>query len=227
MRLPATALAFALLLPVLAAQEPAVAPAPAPAPEPEVNAGSVPVIGANNQTEASAIPAAIPVDKTLRVFRQAPPVVSSGAVEGLDPKRLRIVVSLEKQTATLYSGDTVVIQTPVSTGRRNRATPRGSYKISRLEAELADKHFGNFVDPQDRVVRSAVDARYDYAPAGSRFQSAPKLHYLEFDPLEKRGFVAGDPPGYRSTSGDIILPRRIAALFFSAVQVGTPVEIQA
>lgn len=225
-------------------------PAPPPAASavvpPAVGAaGLEPVVGAGNQTESGAAqaaaqaamqaspvmsegqyPAAVPVDRTLRVLRQEPPVVSARAMEALDPKTLRLVVSLEKQCLWLYSGDAVVIQAPISTGRRARPTPRGSFKVTRLDAESADKHFGNFVDAEDRVVRESVDARYDYAPAGSRFQLAPKAHFIEFDPDESRGFFAGDPPGYRSTGGDIMLPRRIAALIFSAVELGTPVEIQ-
>lgn len=223
---------------------PATVTVATPPPSP-TSAGLEPVVGPGNLTESAAAqaaasaaaeaappiaesqyPAAVPVDRTLRVLQPVATVVSAQAMESLDPKSLRLVVSLEAQTAWLYSGQTVVIQTPVSTGRRTRATARGSFKVTRLEPEALDPHFGNFVDSSDRIVRESVDARYDYAPAGSRFQSAPKQDYIEFDPDKKRGFVAGDPPGYRSTSGDIILPRRIAALIFSAVEIGTPVEIQ-
>lgn len=167
-----------------------------------------------------------PPDKTLRPLSQELPIVTLRALEGMNRSSMRIVVSISEQRAWLYSGTQMVIQTPVSTGKRTHATPRGEFRVTRLEAEHSDKNFGNFTDKDSRVIRAGVDARYDYAPAGSRFQPAPKQHFIEFDPGSGAGFRAGDPPGYPSTRGDVLVPRRIAALLFSAVEVGTPVEIR-
>ena len=151
--------------------------------------------------------------------RVYPDVLSQSAV-----KPLSIVVSLSKQRAYLMVGEKVGIDTPISSGRRNGWTPKGSFKVLEKDPDHHSTLYGEFVDGSGHVVRSGISSRLDAAPSGTSFRGAPMKHFLRLTP-EGVGMHAGILPGYPASHGCIRLPAEMAKLIYSFVPVNTPVMV--
>ena len=137
---------------------------------------------------------------------------------------LSIVVSLSKQRAYLMVGGRVGIDSPISSGRRNRWTPKGTFTVLEKDPDHHSTLYGNFVDPAGRVVRSGVSSRIDAAPSGTRFTGAPMKYFLRLTP-QGVGMHAGILPGYPASHGCIRLPQEMAELIYSKVPVNTSVTV--
>ena len=137
---------------------------------------------------------------------------------------LSIVVSLSKQRAYLMVGGRVGIDSPISSGRRNGWTPKGTFTVLEKDPDHHSTLYGNFVDPAGRVVRSGVSSRIDAAPSGTRFTGAPMKYFLRLTP-QGVGMHAGILPGYPASHGCIRLPQEMAELIYSKVPVNTPVTV--
>jgi lipoprotein-anchoring transpeptidase ErfK/SrfK len=137
---------------------------------------------------------------------------------------LSIVVSLSKQRAYLMVGGRVGIDTPISSGRRNGWTPKGTFTVLEKDPDHHSTLYGNFIDSGGRVVRSGVSSRIDAAPSGTRFTGAPMKYFLRLTP-QGVGMHAGILPGYPASHGCIRLPQEMAELFYSKVTVNTPVTV--
>jgi len=138
---------------------------------------------------------------------------------------LSIVVSLSKQRAYLMVGGRIGIDSPISSGRRNGWTPKGSFTVLEKDPDHHSTLYGNFVDPAGRVVRSGVSSRIDAAPSGTRFTGAPMKYFLRLTP-QGVGMHAGILPGYPASHGCIRLPQEMAELIYSKVPVNTPVTVE-
>jgi lipoprotein-anchoring transpeptidase ErfK/SrfK len=87
-------------------------------------------------------------DDWLRVYYRAPAVhirpVASSKFSPLSPdvppEQKRLEVSIERQRLTAYEGRQVVLEAPVSTGKRWTPTPVGEFKIDRKHPA---RHMGN------------------------------------------------------------------------------------
>ena len=139
-------------------------------------------------------------------------------------EQLSIVVSLSKQRAYLMVGGRVGIDSPISSGRRNGWTPKGTFTVLEKDPDHHSTLYGNFIDSGGRVVRSGVSSRIDAAPSGTRFTGAPMKYFLRLTP-QGVGMHAGILPGYPASHGCIRLPQEMAELFYSKVTVNTPVTV--
>lgn len=157
--------------------------------------------------------------------RQEPPRVSSRLMDRATPDSTRVVISLSKQRAYLLLGEEVVIDTPVSTGKRSSPTPRGTFRISQKDADHYSNLYGNFVDRSGRVVRAGVSSRIDSAPSGTFFRGAPMRYFCRLTDGGV-GFHVGNLPGYPASHGCIRLPENIAPLIYSKVRIGTSVRVE-
>ncbi|MDH4409458.1 MAG: L,D-transpeptidase [Verrucomicrobiales bacterium] len=108
----------------------------------------------------------------------------------------KVVIDISRQRAFLIIHDLVAIDTAVSTARRGKYTPRGSYPIT------------------EKVASGKVSTLYHvYMPYWMRLgQSTVGMH-------------VGDLPGYPASAGCIRLPQRIAPLLFENLTLGVPVEV--
>jgi lipoprotein-anchoring transpeptidase ErfK/SrfK len=108
----------------------------------------------------------------------------------------RIVVDVSRQKAFLLVGGDVAIETPVSTARPGKYTPRGSFNIS------------------ERVRAGKISTIYGVAmPCWMRLSGTVY------------GVHAGYLPGYPASAGCVRLPADAAALIFENTRSGTPVSI--
>ena len=157
--------------------------------------------------------------------RQDPPRVSARLMDRATPDSTRVVVSLSKQRVYLLLGEEVVIDSPVSSGKRGHATPRGSFRVSEKEENHFSSLYGNFVDRNGRIVRAGVSARIDSAPSGTHYVGAPMRYFCRLTD-EGVGMHIGILPGYAASHGCIRLPENIAPLIYSKVRVGTSVRVE-
>ena len=161
---------------------------------------------------------------TELIHRQEPINVSPRLLEQVTPENSRVRVSLSKQRAYLLLGDEIVIDSPISSGKRARMTPSGSFHVLEKDKDHRSSVYGNFVDSSGRVVRSGVSSRIDSAPSGTRFDGAPMKWFMRVTD-DGVGMHVGILPGYPASHGCIRMPSVAAEMFYSHVKVGTPVVV--
>lgn len=157
--------------------------------------------------------------------RQDAPRVSARLMDRATSDATRVIVSLSKQRVYLMLGDEVVIDAPISSGKRGHPTPRGSFRISEKEENHFSSLYGNFVDATGRIVRAGISARIDSAPSGTHYVGAPMRYFCRLTD-EGVGMHIGILPGYAASHGCIRLPENIAPLIYSKVRVGTSVRVE-
>ncbi len=166
-----------------------------------------------------------PMKKARELIRGQEPInVSPRLLEQVTPDNSRVRVSLSKQRAYLLLGDEVVVDSPISSGKRSRPTPTGSFKVMEKDADHRSNIYGNFVDSAGRVVRSGVSSRIDAAPSGTHFEGAPMTWFMRLTDGGV-GMHIGILPGYPASHGCIRMPSAAAKMFYDKVKVGTPVVV--
>ncbi len=140
-----------------------------------------------------------------------------------EPVSIRI--SLSAQRLFLFLGNQLAISSPISSGRRSGWTPVGKFKILEKDPAHRSNLYGNFVDRENRIIRSGVDARRDSAPSGTHFQGAPMLYFMR---LTDRGvgMHVGLLPGYPASHGCIRLPEEMAKVIYEVTPMNTEVTIE-
>lgn len=128
--------------------------------------------------------------------KQAPIRVNKEALARTSTSRTHVIVDVSKQRAYLIADGVVVVDTPVSTAREGKYTPRGKFKITqRVESGKTSSIYG---------CELPFWMRLDDSPIG--------LHI-------------GDLPGYPASAGCVRLPAEIAPVLFDLTKSGTTVSI--
>jgi lipoprotein-anchoring transpeptidase ErfK/SrfK len=159
------------------------------------------------------------------VSGQAAPVINKAAYDKLTPQNMSIVVSLSRQRLLVRAGDEMAIDSPVSSGKRARPTPTGTFPILQKDPDHRSNVYGNFVDSRGRVVRGGVSALIDSAPSGSHFEGAPMTWFMRLT-WEGVGMHVGILPGYAASHGCIRLPSEVAYDLYTKVKIGTVVRVE-
>lgn len=142
-----------------------------------------------------------PKKKTPAATKPAGPVipavkVNSGVLARSNSANTRIVIDVARQKAFLLIGGEVAIETPVSTARSGKYTPRGSFRVTeRVRSGKISTIYG-------------VGMPYWMRLSGSVY-----------------GVHAGYLPGYPASAGCVRLPREAAQLIYDNTKHGTSVTI--
>ena len=165
-----------------------------------------------------------PAGEFLR--RQEEPKFTSRLLDSTNEGNSRVVVKLGAQRVFLLNtaSDEVVIDSPISSGKRGHSTPKGDYRIMQKDKDHRSSIYGDFVDRSNRVVRRGVSTKIDSAPAGSRYVGAPMRWFMRLRG-DGVGMHTGILPGYPASHGCIRLPDQVAMMIFQRVKVGTPVLV--
>jgi lipoprotein-anchoring transpeptidase ErfK/SrfK len=155
---------------------------------------------------------------------QEPGKVNKATLLNASTQPLAIVISLSKQRAYLLVGGKVAIDSPISSGRRNGWTPKGSFSVLEKDPNHHSSLYGSFVNGSGQVIRSGVSSKHDAAPSGTRFSGAPMKFFLRLTP-QGVGMHAGILPGYPASHGCIRLPVEMAQIIYSNVGLNTPVTV--
>ncbi len=175
------------------------------------------------RAQAPAPPPALKKARDL-IHRQEPINVSPRLLGQVTPQNSHVRVSISKQRAYLLLGDEVVIDSPISSGKRARPTPTGSFHVLEKDKGHHSNVYGDFVDSSGRIVRRGVSSRIDSAPSGTHFVGAEMTWFMRLTD-EGVGMHVGFLPGYAASHGCIRMPSSAAEMFFSHVKVGTPVLV--
>jgi lipoprotein-anchoring transpeptidase ErfK/SrfK len=152
-------------------------------------------------------PTAAPSHAIHRPVPQRAPKVASRPRHGTEAKPaeslagkikgpMEIIVSLDKQHLTIYSGDEVIGRTRVSTGRKGRATPSGVFSVIQ----------------RDRWHRSNL---YDDAP----------MYFMQRITWSGVAMHEGVVPNYPASHGCIRLPSAFARQLWATKSIGTRVIV--
>ena len=158
------------------------------------------------------------------ISKQAPIKVNQNLLKQCTPDSVHIVVSIPKQRAYLMLNDKVVIDAPVSSGKRGHESPTGHFSVMEKDPNHHSSIYGDFVDRSGRTVRAGVSARIDSAPSGTHFAGAPMKWFLRLTDGGV-GMHIGILPGYPASHGCIRESVEGAKLFYDNVKVGTPVAV--
>lgn len=158
--------------------------------------------------------------------KQEEPKISARLLDSTNAENSRLLVSLSKQRVYLINTTTeeIVIDSPISSGKRGHSTPKGSFKILQKNKDHRSSIYGDYVDRSGRVVRRGVSTRIDSAPSGTRYRGAPMRWFMRLTG-DGVGLHTGILPGYPASHGCIRLPDQIAALIFERVKLGTPAVV--
>ena len=157
--------------------------------------------------------------------RQEGAKISARLMDRATPDNTDVVVSISKQRVYLMCANEIVIDSPISSGRRGHPTPTGNFHVREKELNHYSNIYGNFLDRGGRVVRSGVSSRIDSAPSGTHFEGAPMKYFMRLTD-EGVGMHIGILPGYPASHGCIRLPADIAPLIYSKVKTGTAVSVE-
>ena len=159
------------------------------------------------------------------IKKQAPLQVNHALLTTISSEDVHIVVSLTKQRAYLMTGDRIVVDSPISSGKRGHSSPSGSMTILEKDPNHHSTLYGDFVDAAGRIVRAGVSMHIDAAPSGTHFQGAAMKWFMRLTG-DGVGMHVGILPGYPASHGCIRMPSDGAKLFYDHVKIGTPVEVQ-
>src|ERR1700682_6732756 len=181
------------------------------------------LVGAQRPTPP--LPAAQPMRKASDLIRRQEPVkINQSMLKDLTPDAVHVVVSIPKQRAYLMTGEQIVIESPISSGKRGHTSPMGHLHVLEKDPNHHSSLYGDFIDNSGRIVRAGVSARIDAAPSGTRFAGAAMKWFMRLTG-EGVGMHVGILPGYPASHGCIRMPTDGAKLFYDHVKVGTPVDV--
>jgi len=158
------------------------------------------------------------------IRRQEPVKINQSLLKEATPDNVRVVVSLPKQRAFLMIGDQIVIDSPISSGKRGHSSPTGNFSVLEKDPNHRSNIYGDFVDRSGRTVRAGVSAKIDAAPSGTHYVGASMKWFMRLT-AEGVGMHIGILPGYPASHGCIRMPPDGAKLFYDHVKVGTPADV--
>jgi lipoprotein-anchoring transpeptidase ErfK/SrfK len=176
---------------------------------------------------ATPSPAAAPVQamrKAADLISKQAPIYISPIADTVTSDDTRVVVSISKQRAYLLRGDDVVIDSPISSGKRGHETPTGSFSVMEKDKDHHSSIYGDYCDRSGRIVRAGISAHIDSAPSGTRFVGASMKWFMRLTDTGV-GMHVGILPGYAASHGCVRMPSQAAEMFYQRVKVGTPVEV--
>ena len=158
------------------------------------------------------------------IRRQEPVKINQSLLKEATPDNVHVVVSLPKQRAFLMIGDQIVIDSPISSGKRGHSSPTGNFSVLEKDPNHRSNIYGDFVDRSGRIVRAGVSAKIDAAPSGTHYVGASMKWFMRLT-AEGIGMHIGILPGYPASHGCIRMPSDGAKLFYDHVKVGTPADV--
>ena len=158
------------------------------------------------------------------IQKQAPLKINQALLKQATPDNTHIVVSIPRQRAYLMIGEQIVVDGPISSGKRGHESPQGHLHVLEKDPNHHSNIYGDFVDGSGRVVRAGVSARIDSAPSGTHFAGAAMKWFLRLTE-EGVGMHIGILPGYPASHGCIRESVDGAKLFYDHAKAGTPVDV--
>lgn len=137
-----------------------------------------------------------------------------------------MVVNVDTQRATLYSGQDIVGWTYVASGITSFPTPTGDFTILEKVKDKVSNLYGKGYDANGDLVNSDFKQGRDVLPPGGKFTAAPMKFFMRLT-NDGVGMHIGaiTRPGRRASHGCIRLPSKMAPILYEHAALGTPVKI--
>ena len=136
-----------------------------------------------------------------------------------------VKISRREQKAYFYKGGTLVAVSRISSGKEDKGTPAGRYKIIQKSKDHKSSLYGVIKDRvTGETINDHADTRKDKPGPGQVFYPAPMPNFMRFN--DAIGMHTGFLPGYPASSGCIRLPHHMAEKFYANVKIGTPVIVE-
>jgi lipoprotein-anchoring transpeptidase ErfK/SrfK len=131
-----------------------------------------------------------------------------------------IKIVRQEQKAYFYKSGVLVGVSKISSGKEDKGTPAGIYKITQKSKDHKSSIYGVIKDKTTGI----ADNRKDTPLPGQAFYPAPMPNFMRFN--DAIGLHTGYLPGYPASAGCVRMPHHMSEKFFDNVQVGTPVIIE-
>lgn len=136
-----------------------------------------------------------------------------------------IRISRADQKAYFYKGDELVGVSRISSGREDKGTPAGNYRVTDKQKNHKSNVYGVFKNAQGEVIDDSVDIREKpVPPPGARFVPAPMPNFIRFNGAV--GLHTGYLPGYPASAGCVRMPHHMSEKFFQHTPIGTSVIVE-
>ena len=136
-----------------------------------------------------------------------------------------IKIVRREQKAYFYKGGTLVGASRISSGKEDKGTPAGEYKITQKSKDHKSSIYGVIKDrATGQMVNDNADNRVDKVGPGQMFYNAPMPNFMRFN--GGIGLHTGFLPGYAASHGCVRMPHHMSTKFFENVEVGTPVIVE-
>src|SRR5438552_17716497 len=112
------------------------------------------------------------------IRKQEPVSINQSLLKEVTPDAVHVVVSLPKQRAYLMTGEQIVIDSPISSGKRGHSSPMGHLHVLEKDPNHHSSLYGAFVDSSGRIMRAGVSARIDAGPSGTRCAGARRKWFM-------------------------------------------------
>lgn len=134
-------------------------------------------------------------------------------------------INRSEQKAYFYKSGVLVGVSRISSGKEDKGTPPGSYKISQKSKDHKSTLYGVIKDKATgETVNESADIRIDKPGPEQVFYNAPMPNFMRFN--DAVGMHTGYLPGYPASAGCVRLPHHMAEKFFANVEIGTPVIVE-
>src|SRR5438105_10605890 len=90
------------------------------------------------------------------IKKQAPLAVNQSLLAKLTSDDVHIIVSLPKQRAYLLTGEQIIVDSPISSGKHGHSSPSGSFSFLEKDPNHHSTLYWHFVDSSGRIVRAGV-----------------------------------------------------------------------
>lgn len=153
-----------------------------------------------------------------------PDDVSYWAGDGISGSPL-IRINRSQQKAYFYKSDELVGVSRISSGREDKGTPAGHYRVTERSKNHRSNLYGVFKNAAGETIDDNVDVREKpVPPPGAHFVAAPMPNFIRFNGAV--GMHTGYLPGYPASAGCVRMPHHMAEKFFEHAPVGTPVIVE-
>jgi lipoprotein-anchoring transpeptidase ErfK/SrfK len=138
--------------------------------------------------------------------------------------RKRIEVSISEQTLRAYEGDTLVLETLVSTGLEPNTTEIGAFHV-RIKFEEQD--MSGFTSATGEVLSTGDSAENGTIPSGEQYlvEDVPNILYINYQAEALHGAYWHDNFGTPMSHGCINLPVDVSDFIFQWAPLGTAVTV--
>ena len=136
-----------------------------------------------------------------------------------------IKINRRQQKAYFYKSGVLVGVSKISSGKEDKGTPAGAYKITQKSKDHKSNLYGVIKDKATgQTIKESADILIDKPLPGQVFYNAPMPNYMRFNGAV--GMHTGYLPGYAASHGCVRMPHHMAEKFFENVEIGTPVIVE-